>query len=334
MKFARVLISLGLAATLLVATTSASAVPPRLEGTRIAGREYVRATEWASANGFKVRWLTRDDALQLRRDSSTVVLKANSREAQINGVQVWLSFPIVSSGGSLYVSRLDWQTALEPILFPARSAGRVKTICLDPGHGGRDPGNEIGPNQEKKYSLLLAQEVRDQLIRAGFNVIVTRTRDVFVELDWRPLSARRRKADIFISLHFNSAETSRGSVHGSEVYCLAPPGASSTNAGGQRGSGEWSVGHRYIPQSMLLAYQLQKSLVQTLAVEDRGVRRARFVVLREAAMPAALVEAGFMSHPAEGRKIFTAEYRRQIARAITSGVQDFQRATATGSPSQ
>ncbi|HEY5912509.1 MAG TPA: N-acetylmuramoyl-L-alanine amidase [Verrucomicrobiae bacterium] len=318
---------LGLAVALLAKSTGACAAPPRLDAVRIAGREYVRASQWAAARGFSTRWLRRDETMQLSRDSSTVVLKADGREAQINGVQVWLSYPVMLRNGSLFVSRLDWQTALEPILIPSRpTAGlKLRTICLDPGHGGRDPGNEVGSNQEKKYSLLLAQELRDQLTRAGFNVILTRTRDTYVELDWRPMSAKRRKADLFISLHFNSAESSRSSVRGCEVYCLAPPGASSTNARGERGPGEWSAGHRYSSQSMLLAYQLQKSLTQTLAVEDRGVRRARFAVLREAAMPAVLVEAGFMSHPAEGRKIFTAEYRRQIARAIAGGVTAFQR---------
>ncbi len=327
MKLAMGLLVLAFATAVCLPGTRACAAPPRLDTVRISGKEYVRVSQWASANGFQARWLKRDESIQVSTDSSTLILRADGREAQIDGVQVWLSYPVAASGGSLFVSHLDIQTALDPLLLPSRNAARlrVKTVCLDPGHGGRDPGNEVGSNQEKKYALLLAQEVRDQLTRAGFNVILTRTRDTFVELGWRPLSAKRRKADIFISLHFNSAETSRGSVRGCEVYCLAPPGASSTNGRGEHGPGEWSVGNRYSAQSTLLAYKLQKSLTQTLGAEDRGVRRARFVVLREAAMPAVLVEAGFMSHPTEGRKIFTPEYRRQIARAVTAGVTSFQR---------
>ncbi len=321
---------LALAVVLGAATDTAEGAPVRLETVRIAGREYLRASQWAAANGLQVRWLKREDALQLSTESMTVTLKNDSREATINGVQVWLSFPVVASAGILLVSRLDCQTALEPILFPSRSATglKVRMICLDAGHGGRDPGNEVGSNQEKKYALLLAQELRDQLTRAGFNVILTRTRDTFVELGWRPLWAKRHKADLFISLHFNSAEASRNSVRGSEVYCLPPPGANSTNLRGERGPGEWSVGNRYSAPSTLLAYNIQKALTSSLAVEDRGIRRARFAVLREAAMPAVLIESGFMSHPAEGRKIFTAEYRRQIARAITAGVTAYQRAVA------
>ena len=116
---------------------------------------------------------------------------------------------------------------------------------------------------------------------------------------------------MFVSLHFNAAETGRNTVQGAEVYCLTPAGASSTNARGE-GAGAGSFpGNRHNDQNLFLAYQVQKALTRNLAVEDRGVRRARFAVLRDAVMPAVLIEAGFMSHPAEGRKIFTAAYRQE-----------------------
>jgi N-acetylmuramoyl-L-alanine amidase len=72
---------------------------------------------------------------------------------------------------------------------------------------------------------------------------------------------------------------------------------------------------------------VQKAQTKNLGAEDRGVRRARFAVLRDAKMPAILVESGYMTHPTEGKKIFTAEYRKQIAAAITKGILDFQRLT-------
>jgi N-acetylmuramoyl-L-alanine amidase len=86
------------------------------------------------------------------------------------------------------------------------------------------------------------------------------------------------------------------------------------------------VGNRCNDKNILLAYDVQKSLVQQLGVQDRGVRRARFAVLRDAEMPAILVEAGFMSHPVEGSKIFTPAYRRQLARAIVDGIMTYKRA--------
>lgn len=302
--------------------------PGPVEHFRLNGREYVRLSDWAATRGLEVRWLKRDETLQLSGRSSRVVLNVDSREAQINGVDVWLSFGVLLRGGSAYVARLDVETTLQPLMSPPgnRSGARVKSICLDPGHGGKDPGNCVGPNQEKKYALLLAQEVRQSLAREGFKVSLTRTSDRYVELPDRPEIARQRGADLFISLHLNSAETSRATVRGAQVFCLTPAGASSTNTGGEGGGAGWCAGNRNNEKNLFLAYELQRALTRKLAVEDRGVRRARFAVLRDAAMPAALIEAGFMSHPVEGRKLFTAAYRRQLAQAITEGVLAYQHA--------
>jgi N-acetylmuramoyl-L-alanine amidase len=77
---------------------------------------------------------------------------------------------------------------------------------------------------------------------------------------------------------------------------------------------------------MLLAYQMQKSYEKNLNMEDRGVKRARFQVLREATMPAILIEGGFMSHPTEGRKIYDPAYRKQMAKAIVEGIQAYKKA--------
>jgi N-acetylmuramoyl-L-alanine amidase len=106
---------------------------------------------------------------------------------------------------------------------------------------------------------------------------------------------------------------------------MTPAGAPSTNAQGEgAGAGSFS-GNRNNDQNLLLAYHVQKSLVGNLYAEDRGVRRARFAVLRDATMPAILVEAGFMSHPAEGRKIISPEYRKQMAKAIVDGIRAYQK---------
>jgi N-acetylmuramoyl-L-alanine amidase len=218
------------------------------------------------------------------------------------------------------------------VLWPPHSlASRIGTICLDPGHGGRDPGFRIGGRQEeKRYTLLLADELREQLKRAGFKVSLTRSTDTSIERSDRPEMARRRKADLFISLHFNAVETSKSTVEGAEVYCLTPAGAPSTNAGGEVGGGGWFAGNRCNEQNMLLAYQVQKALTRTVGMEDRGVHRARFEILREAVMPSVLIEAGFMSHPVEGRKILTGSYRQALAKGIVEGVLAYKRVVERG----
>src|SRR5205085_2454476 len=106
---------------------------------------------------------------------------------------------------------------LAPVLSPPanRPGGKVRTICLDPGHGGRDPGNQTGGHDEKNYTLLLAREVRDQLSAAGFKVVLTRTTDTKIELPDRPAVAKRAAADLFVSLHFNAYDgAARNEVKG------------------------------------------------------------------------------------------------------------------------
>jgi N-acetylmuramoyl-L-alanine amidase len=311
---------------LVAVASSARSVVPSGDPVFIAGKSYLRVSDWAKANELQTRWLKRDEALELSNAGAKVALQVHSPEAQINGVAVRLLFPLVQRNDGIYISKLDVQTTFQPILHPAKRnlTKREVAICLDPGHGGKDPGFRVGSNQEKKYTLLLAQELREQLKRSGWNVTLTRTRDNFIELPERPDIARRKKADLFLSLHFNAVQASPSTVQGAEVYCMTPSGAPSTNAGGEGGGAGWFNGNRWNDQNMSLAYQLQKALTRNPGVEDRGVHRARFAVLRDATMPAALIEAGFMSHPVEGRKIFTAEYRRQIARAIVEGLTAYR----------
>lgn len=311
-----------LALALCGPTAPAPGAPRRALSTRTNGHEYVSVASWASGRDVEWRWLNREDTLQLTHGGSKVSLKVNARNAEANGVEVWLSFPVLLRAGQPCVARLDAESALEPLLSSRarRASPKLKHICLDPGHGGKDPGYCVGSNQEKKYTLLLAQELRQQLTSAGFKVSLTRSSDRFVDLPVRPELARLRGADLFVSLHFNATEVARGTVQGSQVFCLTPPGASSTNAGGEGGGAGWFPGNRNNDDNLLLAFSLQKALTRGLAVEDHGVRRARFAVLRDATMPAALVEAGFMSHPVEGRKIFSAGYRRQLAQAVTQGI--------------
>jgi len=310
----------------------AYAAPRAAANTRIAGKEYLRLVDWARANGFELRWLIPDESFRLSNGSSELRFALDSREAQVNGVHVWLLFPLVLRNRAVYFAQMDLQSTLQPLLSPPknRPGARIKTVCLDPGHGGKDPGNRVGSNLEKTYTLELAEEVRDELTGAGLKVTLTRSTDTFLELPTRPELARRRNADLFVSLHFNSADNSRNSVRGAEVYCLTPAGVSSTNARGEGGGAGWFPGNRFNEKNLFLAYQVQKSVTKSLGLEDRGVRRARFAVLRDALMPAVLIEAGFMSHPVEGRKIFDPAYRKQMARAIADGLLAYKRAVEQG----
>jgi N-acetylmuramoyl-L-alanine amidase len=148
----------------------------------------------------------------------------------------------------------------------------------------------------------------------------------------RPALANRRGADLFVSLHFNATPTGKNEVEGPQTYCITPDGASSTDARGEGANCGPTAANRAEQRSLLLAYQIQKSLVKNCSAKDRGVRRARFGVLRDATMPAILIEGGYMTHPIERKKIYNAAYRRQMAQAIVKGILAYQRLVSPPSP--
>ena len=303
----------------------------------INGQYYVPLADWAGANGLKTFWLRRGEEIAATNRTTRMVFGKDSNTAEINGVHVALSFPVAVDKGVPLIAQFDLDNTVRPLRFPSRylDPKRIITICLDPGHGGKDAGNRVGGffwHNEKTYTLLLAQELHDQLRRAGFNVILTRTRDSYLDLPQRPALANRFGADLFVSLHFNASQTAKNQVSGPETYCITPVGAASSNAQGEGADHGASTANRVEKKSLLFAYQIQKALVRNLGVNDRSVRRARFAVLRDAQMPAVLIEGGYMTNPAESKRIYDATWRRQMAAAIVKGILNYQKLIAPPPP--
>ncbi|HEV2693161.1 MAG TPA: N-acetylmuramoyl-L-alanine amidase [Verrucomicrobiae bacterium] len=293
----------------------------------INGRSYVSLAGWARASGFGGYALNGGTEFVLTNRSARLVFDKDSADANINGVEVRLAFPVAKGG---FISQLDIDKTIRPLVFTQRpSAKKVTTICIDPGHGGKDTGYRVGTffkRNEKTYTLALALELRQQLMKAGFGVVLTRDKDVYTELAVRPDIANRRGADLFVSLHFNSFPPDPKSVQGPETYCITPAGAASSNDAEGAGAGSRAYPANAVEdKSLLLAYQVHRSLIKNLGATDRSVRRARFEVLRTAEMPAILIEGGYMSHPVEGKKIFDAGYRQQMAAAIVKGILSYDK---------
>lgn len=171
-------------------------------------------------------------------------------------------------------------------------------VVVDPGHGGQDPGAiGIGGLREKDVILPIALEVARLLERQGVNAVLTRANDRFVDLAPRVAQAEAARANIFVSIHANSISLSRPDVNGLETYYA--PGSSS----GAR-----------------LAQTIHNSLLRTVKVRDRGVRQARFFVLRKTSMPATLVEVGFVTGREDATNLRSVIYRGQVAQAIAEGI--------------
>src|SRR5260221_4429428 len=151
----------------------------------INGQSYVSIVNWGKANGFRTVSLTRDEII-LTNKTSRLIFNTDSPEAEINGVNLRLSFPVAK--GAL-ISQLDLDTTVKPLIFLQKpSTKRITTICLDPGHGGKDTGNRVPGffwHNEKTYTLALAFELSDQLQKLGFKVVLARSSDTFVELPQR-----------------------------------------------------------------------------------------------------------------------------------------------------
>jgi N-acetylmuramoyl-L-alanine amidase len=170
----------------------------------------------------------------------------------------------------------------------------------------------------------LTKELEELIAKAGFKPILIRSSDKYVDFEDRTKLAKREKADVYLELHYNSAGPGNTETRGVEVYCLTLAGASSTNGGSDQYGGALA-GNRHDEKNVQLAYQVHRSLVLNAGLVDRGVRRARFEVLRNAEMPAILIEGGFMSHPDEMRNIQDTARRRQIAQAILDGLLAYKR---------
>jgi N-acetylmuramoyl-L-alanine amidase len=223
-------------------------------------------------------------------------------------------------------------------------SGALRTIAIDPGHGGRDTG-ALGPNglQEKDVVLDIALKLR-RLIqeRLGIRVVMTRTEDVYVPLEERTAIANRAKADFFISVHANAAHRSK--AQGFETYFLSrEPSDSaarasairenlSVNLEGLRPKEEealrailWDMANTlYIKESSELAQIFLEELDKILKVENRGVKSAPFFVLMGAAMPAVLLEVAFISNPDEEKRLQADGYKDRVAEALYAGVVRFK----------
>jgi N-acetylmuramoyl-L-alanine amidase len=228
----------------------------------------------------------------------------------------------------------------------------VRRIVLDPGHGGTDPG-AIGRSgvTEKQLTLQIAQTVGERLRAAGYEVILTRDEDRTVSLQERTDYANSVDADLFLSIHVNSARN-RG-LRGFETYYLnlandptAAETAARENASGTPGrmgdldkTLELIVQNEFQGASSELAASIQDSLVMHVAkgyedVHDLGVKTAPFFVLVGATMPAVLIETSFVSNEQEEAWLKTDGYREQLAEAIEIGLQSYvdkRRSTVTTS---
>ncbi|MFP5284149.1 MAG: N-acetylmuramoyl-L-alanine amidase, partial [Thermoanaerobaculia bacterium] len=229
-----------------------------------------------------------------------------------------------------------------PSLTPAERLPGVRTIVIDPGHGGAETG-AIGPSgvMEKELTLTLARDLEARLESTmPVRVVLTRNEDASVPHDTRTSIANQNKADLFISIHLNSSLGN--GAHGAETYFLSTDASDSRAA---RSAAEenlspgaagdeipedlrlilWDMAQtHHLKESQRFATMIQAELNQALQLRDRGVKQAPFRVLKGAAMPAVLVELGFLNNTEEEKKLQDAAYRGELIGALTKAIQRYK----------
>jgi N-acetylmuramoyl-L-alanine amidase len=174
-------------------------------------------------------------------------------------------------------------------------------IMLDPGHGGADPGAiGIGGLQEKGVVLAVTQQVAAILRQQGLTVQMTRQGDQTLDLQPRVDRAEAARANLFVSIHANAVNMQRPEVNGLETYYFSD-------------------------SSLGLARVIHQRVLGSLRMNDRGVKQARFFVLRRTSMPSVLIELGFVTGATDAPNLRNPQWQTQMAQAIAQGILDYLR---------
>jgi N-acetylmuramoyl-L-alanine amidase len=209
--------------------------------------------------------------------------------------------------GGILVSYDDYLKILVPLLamnLITEKTPALKTIVLDPGHGGKDPGaiNTRLNFLEKILALQIAILLKAELIKRGYAVTLTRETDSFIELKDRP--AKAKNADLFVSLHLNSATNL--SAQGVEVFTIRRTKNFSGNA--------------FDPWNLIAAYSVVSAFEKMTNFSNRGIKMAEFAVLKSLLCPGILVELGFISNDAEAKKLADSAFQKKIVQGLADGI--------------
>lgn len=321
---------------------------------------YVPLTSVIAAYNLDYNWDSVAKKLILYRGGKEAILGVGSEVALVNGVPEDLTGPVMMHRSTVVLPKDFASTSLaklfieehrlvkpgEGVIFPPPAVYTIKRIVIDPGHGGKDPG-AIGKFGlvEKHITLDVATRLRSYLENRGLELILTRDDDRFVSLWERADLANKKDADFFISIHANASYSKY--VKGFEVFYLseavddnaravaAIENASlkyeSSSFGNRKPSSAleatlWDIEYtENRAESIELAGCITKAAHRELDIKNRGVKAARFYVLKGAKMPSVLIEVGFISNWQEAKKLETSRHLDALARTIASGIIEYKK---------
>jgi len=293
---------------------------------KVNGHDYLTIENISKFYGLPAEVTSSGDKVQTETVKNPLEFVGGSREVVINGARSWLCFPLIEQDGKFLVSRTDVAKTIEPLVRPHRvpNVGNVETVVLDPGHGGHDKGAVCRYGSEKDFALDVARKLRGLLQSKGLRVIMTREGDYFVPLDVRAQIANAARDSIFVSIHFNATNDDPDAT-GFEIFSFTPRGAPSTSDSAVTPTSlSMQAGTVVDNQSLALSVCIYHSLLGHIPEFDRGIKRARFAVLRLTRVPAVLIEGGFLTERGESRLIANKDWRGKLAAAISVGIENYR----------
>src|SRR5437016_13087062 len=293
---------------------------------KVSGHDYLSVDNISRFYGLPAGIIAAGHKAQFETVKNPLEFVSGSRETMINGVRSWSWFPVIEQDGKFLVSRTGVAKTIEPLVRPHRvpNVGNIQTVVLDPGHGGSDKGQVSRHGCEKDFALDVARKVRPLLQAKGARVIMTREGDYFVPLEVRAKIANAARNAIFVSIHFNASNDDPNAT-GFEIFSFTPRGAPSTSDTALTSSSfNMQPGSGVDAQSMALSACIYHSLLGHIPEYDRGIKRARFAVLRLTKVPAVLIEGGFLTERGESSLISNKDWRAKLAAAIGVGIENYR----------
>ncbi len=324
------------------------------QAVKIGAVEYIPATMLARYYQMRWQWDPIAKKVELTKGKSSFIFHVGTDLAVVNGKIEKLSSPVVFYEGAVVIPSDFAIKRVARILGPPEVVTRIpppliqkyaiRKIAIDAGHGGKDPG-AIGTHglREKDLVLDIAKRIKEELNGDGIDVILTRDRDKFISLARRTQIANDNDVDFFVSVHANAARLK--GAKGFEVYYLST--AVDDNARAVEAAEEaflkfddssfyyrntnleatlWDLVYtENREESIELAKHIAKAVDDSTSLRNRGVKSARFYVLRGVRMPSVLVEVGFISNLAEEVDLRESSYRQAVASAIAEGIINYKK---------
>jgi len=334
--------------------------PSVLDSARIiSGVQYIPLEKLCGSYDVRYKWDGYINTAKIEKGRNEIVLRAGSGTILVNGAHKKMKSPAVLSSGQMYVpvsfvnrdfgDMLGVKTAREAIPQEVVAEGpkiyRISTVVIDAGHGGKDPG-ATGRRfrlREKSMTLSIAKKLGSILERSGMRVVYTRKNDNFIPLPKRSDVANNAGADLFVSVHINASRSK--SLNGFECYYLSD--ATDDNARALEAFEDSSVSmnekataehSRQLDKTLWdlaltenrtesseLANYICDSVEAGREADVRGVRTARFYVLKHTNIPSVLVEIGYLSNRSEEAKLKDPAYLDRMTELVAGGILKYKK---------